>query len=184
MSGHHGVDNENVVDSFVNGLRVISPFSTDRVDLIINDGEIQFLDNLLYVHDMHSLDLNELRILRNSIYAKHGYQFSSRDLQRHFAQFIWYAGTKDNVDTELSHIDKADIKLISRIEENLEEAQRDPELIGNWHYYPVMPSTTADHVKSFENGTFKYVFWASKIYGYVSFGGIYDTENDTLSLTH
>ncbi|MEO8933565.1 MAG: YARHG domain-containing protein, partial [Xanthomarina sp.] len=33
---------------------------------------------------------NELRILRNTIYAQHGYVFKSADLKKHFKQFAWY----------------------------------------------------------------------------------------------
>jgi hypothetical protein len=64
------------------------------------------------------LDKNELRLLRNTIYAKYGYKFNSPDLQRHFSQFSWYNGTKTNVDTELTEVDKENIRLIQKIEAN------------------------------------------------------------------
>jgi hypothetical protein len=33
---------------------------------------------------------NELRLLKNSVYAQHGYTFRGKDLQAYFAQFEWY----------------------------------------------------------------------------------------------
>lgn len=32
----------------------------------------------------------ELRLLRNTIYAQYGYDFNSPDLKEYFSQFAWY----------------------------------------------------------------------------------------------
>ncbi|KAB2817534.1 YARHG domain-containing protein [Phaeocystidibacter marisrubri] len=40
--------------------------------------------------DPSSYSKSELRIKRNTIYAQHGYVFSSPDLQEYFSQFGWY----------------------------------------------------------------------------------------------
>jgi hypothetical protein len=63
----------------------------------------------------------ELRILRNTIYAKYGYIFRSADLQNHFSKFSWYQGKNTNVDNYFSMID---IENISRIQQRENSLQR------------------------------------------------------------
>jgi hypothetical protein len=69
------------------------------------------------------LNRNELRLLRNTIFAMHGYRFKSKDLQDYFTRFIWYQGTKDNVDNELTEKEGGIIKIIQRIEENYQKIE-------------------------------------------------------------
>ena len=57
-------------------------------------------------------DADELRILRNMIYARHGRDFRSKDLQEYFGRFEWYEPTRDNVDQMLTTADKLRIALI------------------------------------------------------------------------
>ena len=40
--------------------------------------------------DISKLNKNDLRLLRNLIYAKHGYQFKSEDLKQIYENFDWY----------------------------------------------------------------------------------------------
>ena len=56
---------------------------------------------------------SELRIIRNTIYAQHGYIFNSADLQKHFNQFDWYM-PNPNVKME-------DIKLTKKEQEILSD---------------------------------------------------------------
>jgi hypothetical protein len=64
------------------------------------------------------LNANELRLLRNTIFAMHGYRFKSKDLQGYFTRLTWYNGTKDNVDNELTEKEQGIIEIIQKIEEN------------------------------------------------------------------
>jgi hypothetical protein len=77
----------------------------------------------------------ELRILRNAIYAKHGYIFNSIDLQEYFSRFNWYSAKKVNVDTELSENEKKFIEFIRRVESNYPSSTHE-EIIGIWHDLP------------------------------------------------
>ena len=53
----------------------------------IRTGEIVSIGNLTLEADYSK---EELRLLRNTIYAQYGYNFSSPDLKKYFAQFTWY----------------------------------------------------------------------------------------------
>lgn len=52
----------------------------------IQNGEI-VIGNMA-LEDEYSKE--DLRLLRNTIYAQHGYDFDSADLKRYFSQFAWY----------------------------------------------------------------------------------------------
>lgn len=65
-----------------------------------------------------TLNSKELRIARNSIFAKYGRIFKSDDLKKHFMNQPWYK-ENDNFSTDLlSESDKSIIELITHIEEN------------------------------------------------------------------
>ncbi len=55
-----------------------------------------------------------LRIMRNSILAKHGYMFSSRDLADYFASQPWFSPrlSNDGINDELSLVERLNIELI------------------------------------------------------------------------
>ena len=61
----------------------------------------------------------ELRIIRNTPFARHGYRFNSEDLSAHFAQFSWYEPYTKNVNLEPVENDNA--LLIRSIEQNYAE---------------------------------------------------------------
>ena len=65
-----------------------------------------------------------LRIMRNSILAKHGYMFSSRDLEDYFASQPWFSPrpSNDEVLDELSLVESLNIELIK-----CEEAKADKD---------------------------------------------------------
>jgi len=67
---------------------------------------------LLYEYDLEGLTQSELRILRNSIYARHGYIFKSADLTAYFSRFSWYHPTLTDVNGQLSSIEKENIAFI------------------------------------------------------------------------
>ena len=61
-------------------------------------------------------DNDMLRIIRNEIWARHGYRFSSADLQQHFAKQAWYKPVDDNAAIELSELEKMNIAIIKSME--------------------------------------------------------------------
>ncbi|MDR2941071.1 MAG: YARHG domain-containing protein [Treponema sp.] len=102
---------------------------------IVYSGDISLLDNLITIYQLRDFSKNDLRILRNTIYAKYGYKFNSKDLQDHFSQFSWYIGTMTDVENELKILDRENIALIQRIETNYpKNNELTNELIGDWYF--------------------------------------------------
>ena len=70
----------------------------------------------LDISDLSGLSAGDLRLLRNAIFAKHGYIFSSDDLTKYFSNFQWYKPTSKNVTKLLSSVEQTNINLISKYE--------------------------------------------------------------------
>lgn len=66
--------------------------------------------------DLAGKSKQELRIMRNAIFARHGYIFNSSDLRKYFSAQSWYKGEKKNVSAELSTIEKQNVEFIKRHE--------------------------------------------------------------------
>jgi hypothetical protein len=84
-------------------------------EYIIYNGDILLLDKINEYSLLH-LTKEELRILRNTIFAQYGYIFQSKDLSEHFNRFVWYTPQYNNVDEKLTEYDKHIIEIISKIE--------------------------------------------------------------------
>ena len=79
---------------------IMLTFSCDQNHGVIDHQEIK------------NKSLDELRIMRNEIFARHGYIFKSDDLSKYFSSYDWYAPKHDNVNHLLTEIDKANIAYI------------------------------------------------------------------------
>ena len=69
--------------------------------------------------DLKGKSNKELEIMRNSIYARHGYRFKRDDLSAYFSQFSWYTPkTNDmtSVYSEMSEIEKYNVDFIKKHE--------------------------------------------------------------------
>ncbi|NME71749.1 YARHG domain-containing protein [Flammeovirga aprica] len=72
---------------------------------------------LLKKEDLQTLSYKELKLMRNEIFAGHGYIFQSADLKKYFSQFDWYKPEKAIVsEDELSEIERLNIQLIKEFE--------------------------------------------------------------------
>ena len=58
----------------------------------------------------------ELKIMRNEIFARHGYIFKSTDMQNYFAMQKWYKPTSADVTKELTPIERVNVSLIDIME--------------------------------------------------------------------
>ena len=69
---------------------------------------------LLNDKQFRKMKKSTLRIMRNSILAKHGYMFSSRDLVDYFGNQPWFSPrpSNDDVNDELSLVERLNIELI------------------------------------------------------------------------
>lgn len=72
--------------------------------------------DLLQLAELRQLSLRDLRILRNTIYARHGRKFKSKILQDHFAGLAWYQLNADYSDKLLTKTDQRNIALIKTVE--------------------------------------------------------------------
>ena len=64
-------------------------------------------------------DNQRLRLIRNELYAYHGYSFNSQDLSDFFKEKKWYKPTQKTIETissELSEIERYNIGMIQEIE--------------------------------------------------------------------
>ncbi|MGI9066698.1 MAG: YARHG domain-containing protein [Pyrinomonadaceae bacterium] len=87
-------------------------------------GDMELFENkLISAQMLHGLSLNELRLLRNEVYARHGRQFQAPWLSQYFFSQEWYQPDENFKDEELSGSDKANVETIvayeSKIHDNL-----------------------------------------------------------------
>jgi len=71
---------------------------------------------LLKEADVENVRPAELRIMRNEIYARHGYSFIIEDMQAHFAKVDWYMPIALDVKSKLTNIETKNAELIKRYE--------------------------------------------------------------------
>ena len=69
-------------------------------DEVVNEAMLWFFDSEL------------LRIMRNEIYARHGYVFSSADLKAYFSKQPWYKPLNNNGAVKLTPIENLNVELI------------------------------------------------------------------------
>lgn len=55
---------------------------------------------------------NDSRLMRNEIYARHGYEFNDGNLLYHFSRCKWYEPVSGEIDSKLNDIEKYNIKLL------------------------------------------------------------------------
>jgi hypothetical protein len=77
------------------------------------------LDRVLLVAELRQLSLRDLRLLRNTIYARRGRPFKSQILRDHFAGMSWYHVDNGFSDRLLTANDQRNIALIRSVENEL-----------------------------------------------------------------
>ena len=82
----------------------------DNYHHIPGDGNMLLLDHL---------DVEDLDIMRNEIFAEYGYVFKTEKWQNYFSAKPWYLPMRDSVDHLLTETDKANIALILKIKEKI-----------------------------------------------------------------
>lgn len=70
--------------------------------------------------EIDNLTLQQLRLARNEIYARHGYIFKSKDLQSYFSQKTWYSPDSSFDESTLSAVEKYNVALIQNRERALQ----------------------------------------------------------------
>jgi len=77
------------------------------------------LDRALTLEEVRQLSLRDLRLLRNTIYARRGRTFKSEILRDHFSGMEWYKPVPDYTDKLLTKNDVRNIAMIRSVENEL-----------------------------------------------------------------
>jgi hypothetical protein len=104
---HAQVDEDSI---WYNYIRDYQKFEYDR--RLISDSELE------------ALSPNQLRILRNTFYARHGRIFQSQDLREFFNSCEWYRPREDFNEKELNDFEKENIKNILELEKGVQEQRK------------------------------------------------------------
>ena len=80
---------------------------------------------LLKADDVNNLIKEELRYMRNEIYARHGYSFKVKDIRQKFDMQDWYMPISTDVRKKLSSIEVKNEKMIKNFEKYAEESYDD-----------------------------------------------------------
>jgi hypothetical protein len=76
---------------------------------------------LLKPADVENLVKPELELMRNEIFARHGYCFNKKNLRQQFENEDWYVPNTVDIKGYLTDIEKKNIALIKRYEKYAEE---------------------------------------------------------------
>jgi hypothetical protein len=85
----------------------------------------QASQRILNSSDISGLDADDLKIMRNEIFARHGYIFETSDMKAYFERQTWYQGRFQNIESKLTPIERNNIQLIKN-QENLFNPSGDP----------------------------------------------------------
>jgi hypothetical protein len=81
----------------------------------------QASSELLGEADVENMLEEELEVMRNEIYARHGYSFKDKEMRARFDSTSWYIPMGVDIREQLTDIEVHNIDLIYRYEEYYEE---------------------------------------------------------------
>jgi hypothetical protein len=83
----------------------------------VNPGRFpQSSERLLVSSDLSGLSKYELKIMRNEIFARHGFIFLTTEMKSYFQTQSWYKPRYNDVSSMLSSVEQKNIALIQRYE--------------------------------------------------------------------
>ncbi|REC43477.1 YARHG domain-containing protein [Chryseobacterium pennipullorum] len=71
--------------------------------------------------ELKNLRKLDLEIIKNSVFARHGYSFKKNTYRYFFEQTDWYIPVSNNVDNELSPLEKENVALLNRFTKYAED---------------------------------------------------------------
>ena len=83
--------------------------------------KINASNTLLSKTEVENLKKGDLTIIRNTIYARHGYSFKNRPLRVFFDAQSWYIPVHTNIKDDFTELEKKNIQLLLRYEKNASE---------------------------------------------------------------
>jgi hypothetical protein len=83
--------------------------------------EINASNKLLTKKDVENLTKGDILVIRNAIYARHGYSFKNRPLRVFFDAQSWYIPVFANIKNDFTEIEVKNIEFLLRYEKNAKE---------------------------------------------------------------
>jgi hypothetical protein len=100
-----------------NGIRKDYWEMQQLAEKVIRGGKYRLLNQKVFSKEkLKLLSKEQLRIMRNTIFARYDYRFKSYDLAKHFGQFDWFIPMYDNVDDKLTEIERKNARLMLEVE--------------------------------------------------------------------
>ncbi|QEN08195.1 YARHG domain-containing protein [Oceanispirochaeta crateris] len=156
---------------------------------LILEGNIDLYNERYPIDFISIAELNkqELRILRNLIFARYGYSFKSNELTSYFNNFEWYKAKSTNVNDQLNYADKRNIEII-RTFESMDKSQPNiintNEMVGLWHASLIMPSGFYLVFQFYKDGSFTYRYSQMRQLPEIDkFSGSYEIDGNVILLT-
>ena len=132
----------------------------NQAQLAIYSGDLSQLDDGFSNLNLATLSPEELRLLRNMIFARYGYAFGSEDLQDWLGKYDWYEPRSTDVNHRLTWVDDLNVERIRLFETGFtaveSETVEKAGLVGIWHASPVVAAGYVDMVWFFPDGGFRY----------------------------
>ncbi|QSE98036.1 YARHG domain-containing protein [Fulvivirga lutea] len=97
----------------------IAEFNINNLNIVVNGDYIDTSIRIIPLEELKTYSKKELRLMRNEIFARYGYVFSSDDLRTHFNLKKWYkpdSTINPMAESFLSEIEKQNIKTIKSLE--------------------------------------------------------------------
>ena len=111
--------NKDEYDEFKRGEQVMKLTLLENYQLVNTDleGDYTFASTIPLVDDiLFHYNLEELRLIRNEIFARYGYRFKREDLETFFKSKDWYKPISDDVTDKLTELEKLNVQLILNVE--------------------------------------------------------------------
>lgn len=156
--------------------------NNDLETKVLTHGDYRCLDKKLTVEELSNLNKEQLSLLKNTIYAKYGYIFKTKEYQVHFSKFKWYKPQSDEIEQMLTDTDWDNLNLILILEDRLNITEDSSELIGIWHKSPVMLAGWSEHYHFFRDGRFRLDYTQMIGDRNINMSGKWETEKDKLIL--
>lgn len=103
-------------------LQTIAAAQKKSRKLALAPGDMELFEGrLISARMLHGLSLNELRLLRNEVYARHGRQFQAPWLSQYFFSQPWYQPNDNFKDEQLSGPDKQNVETIVAYENKIHD---------------------------------------------------------------
>ncbi len=109
-----GKDKENIIKNDDGTIdTAVNTFYRAASDKIF---KLNASNTVLKEKDVKNLRKLDLEIIKNTIFARHGYAFKKQLYRNFFDPNEWYVPVSDNVDKELTDLERQNIQLLQRFE--------------------------------------------------------------------